>query len=857
MTTAPTTALVYVSAGRGMEDERAVVLDVLAGMGLSAAAQVNSPDSAGLVDTMAAAGLYLGIYGANEDENQAKTEVQTAVAAQVPCIVFAQRTRDGGWYTRLEREFPDLRLVPFGDVDELRRLVPDTVRLSLAAVEQPDPLSKQANAPPELPYGRLATSSRTAVALTAVLPGVRTASGMAESQALLAGLYFSAPDGPTRSFLGAFGLNPQRFVEALRSSGVLVPEAWLTTQPTADALPSALSPEINAALVLSERLADGDGSPEAEPRHLLLALFTVQPTLQTWLAGLIGTQAMLWTTQTLRSWPRDESFSEAAITGRAVRDGLGRVPTAFSDNAADKDLLGFDVYASALASIVLKPETAPPLVVGIYGPWGSGKSTFLRLVERQLTDRAGSAPTRLITVRYNAWEYADAPKLWAGLVAQIAKQLDADLGFWRRLLYVAQHHGRRLFKAAAVGLLPVLLGVLGLLLNVVQGALSDTVAWLAVLGGGVLTLLQTYRVQREAVSSSVVSLAGRYNTQPVDGVLKSVQDELEKALTASTDGTETRILSGVRSKNLKIVVFIDELDRCPLEQIVNVLEAIKLVLARDIFIVFLAIDTRVAAEAIRLRYPDVGDPELAREYLEKIVQIPLRVPTARSEDITTYLSTYMPQAVESKRATEAPPASTQTPTTRSVDAAGTAPAAPHPTPAATTSAPPVVDIQARPELKDTPLELAVMSDIGEAILDGNPRRIKRMLNTYRYVKILSNARGEAVQSAGWQSRMLGWLAFTIKWPAFMDDLVDELLRMPYLPKGDTDMLLRRVRERTATSASVDAVPREEFVTRFLPIGAHEIRDLWRSAPNFLIESPSRSGESVTPAARSNGEVTQE
>jgi hypothetical protein len=133
-----------------------------------------------------------------------------------------------------------------------------------------------------------------------------------------------------------------------------------------------------------------------------------------------------------------------------------------------------------------------------------------------------------------------------------------------------------------------------------------------------------------------------------------------------------------------------------------------------------------------------------------------------------------------------------------------------------------------------------------------------LLNTYRYVKLLSNARGEPVQSAAWQSRMLGWLAFTIKWPAFMGDVVDDLLSLPFLPKGDTDMLLRRVQEPAGPSAGVDAVPREEFVTRFLPIGAREIRDLWRGAPNFLIESPSPSAESVTQnAARRNGEVAQE
>jgi hypothetical protein len=78
----------------------------------------------------------------------------------------------------------------------------------------------------------------------------------------------------------------------------------------------------------------------------------------------------------------------------------------------------------------------------------------------------------------------------------------------------------------------------------------------------------------------------------------------------------------VRRGKIKVVVFIDELDRCPLNRIVDILDAIKLFLDEDIFIVLMAVDTRVATEAIRLYHKDVTNPELAREYLEKIVQIP-------------------------------------------------------------------------------------------------------------------------------------------------------------------------------------------------------------------------------------------
>lgn len=93
---------------------------------------------------------------------------------------------------------------------------------------------------------------------------------------------------------------------------------------------------------------------------------------------------------------------------------------------------------------------------------------------------------------------------------------------------------------------------------------------------------------------------------------------------------------------MKVAVFIDELDRCPSEQVVNILEAIKLFLAENIFIVLLAVDTRVVAEAITLHYKDMNNPDLAREYMEKIIQVPIQVPHPSKPQIEEFLENLMP-----------------------------------------------------------------------------------------------------------------------------------------------------------------------------------------------------------------------
>lgn len=96
------------------------------------------------------------------------------------------------------------------------------------------------------------------------------------------------------------------------------------------------------------------------------------------------------------------------------------------------DLLDLDPEVDALASLVTQRDVRPPLAVGLFGDWGSGKSFFMRLLQQRVEElklasaEAGPGASAFCSgvrqITFNAWHYADA-NLWASLVSEMFTRL--------------------------------------------------------------------------------------------------------------------------------------------------------------------------------------------------------------------------------------------------------------------------------------------------------------------------------------------------------------------------------------------------------------------------------------------------
>lgn len=191
--------------------------------------------------------------------------------------------------------------------------------------------------------------------------------------------------------------------------------------------------------------------------------------LEAWAAILDGAR---------RADPRESSGKAETAVNSANESGSDPVsppaPTDFvSGFAADRtnsqkgDPLETDADVRAMARLICHEGADPPISIGVFGGWGSGKSTFMEALQRQVAalsapDTASHQPadgprfvSPIVQIRFNAWQFADA-NLWASLTAEFFDQLRAG-GFQgggkrihARLIQDVNEHVRGLTKEAGV-----------------------------------------------------------------------------------------------------------------------------------------------------------------------------------------------------------------------------------------------------------------------------------------------------------------------------------------------------------------------------------------------------------------------
>ena len=133
---------------------------------------------------------------------------------------------------------------------------------------------------------------------------------------------------------------------------------------------------------------------------------------------------------TAGSWaPLLLEMDEAVAPAGPVHTALQAVRFAYGyqgDVATGPDQLGVQGDVNAVCEVIVDPEVKPPLAVGLFGRWGTGKSFFMDKMRERVAELTTGASRRrdlnVVQIRFNAWHYADT-SLWASLAVEVFERL--------------------------------------------------------------------------------------------------------------------------------------------------------------------------------------------------------------------------------------------------------------------------------------------------------------------------------------------------------------------------------------------------------------------------------------------------
>lgn len=245
------------------------------------------------------------------------------------------------------------------------------------------------------------------------------------TEQLIAGLY-QKEDGELRSLMRTAGLDGDVLFQILDTQARKKLPRLTEYEPVKLlALPS-LSQHVRAALTKAKNAADEDKSDAINNWHLLYGVLAVDDCdLTTALRerGLVK--------EKVRRGPSPE---------RTVARGTARPNIAgFSSDDPRKgtDHFGIRREVKALCSVLAAKSVEPPLSLGLFGDWGSGKSFFMGKMEEEFkhlkklarADKNSPYCPNIVQLWFNAWHYMDM-NLWASLASEIfeglARELDKD-----------------------------------------------------------------------------------------------------------------------------------------------------------------------------------------------------------------------------------------------------------------------------------------------------------------------------------------------------------------------------------------------------------------------------------------------
>lgn len=271
---------------------------------------------------------------------------------------------------------------------------------------------------------------------------------------------------------------------------------------------------------------------------------------------------------------------------------------AHNDEPTSSDQLGRKFYSQALGKLASSCQT--PVTIGIYGSWGVGKTSLMKMIEKELP--YGECRS----VWFNAWEHQfdDAPAV--ALLQCMVEELNLNKSARKILTTISLALGTTFMKK-------------------VSGISADDIGKYA----------RQYEEENFQVRNARIKVKEYFSSL------------VEKALNSDKPNFFSQYFVGGRDEHTfpnRVVFFIDDLDRCPPKKALEIVEAIKLHLNIPNCVFFIGVDKYALEKSIESHYKQF---DFEREgYLDKLIQLPFTIPPIAPESMNAFITPLLSPELE-------------------------------------------------------------------------------------------------------------------------------------------------------------------------------------------------------------------
>lgn len=335
-------------------------------------------------------------------------------------------------------------------------------------------------------------------------------------------------------------------------------------------------------------------------------------------------------------------FGES-IKGK-VQDFIYKCTTRLdSDKPASEDYLDRKDDARRLASFLMHQETQTPLNFAIVSNWGTGKSSFVEFMDgafRELKPKhKKSEYKKPKIIRFNAWQYNNEQQIGVALLNKIY----SELNWFDKIIISIQEFFKNkqyIFTSVLIILITLLVynfvPVHSFLENkIFSNSFMDNFIKLTSLflgSGGIIALIcKSFKYLEK--------IFGKLSLYKYDNLYRKhldlkhhIKDEVSKVCKLQT------------KRNERLIVFIDDLDRCKQEAIITLLDALSIYFSSDCDVItILNIDINIIIEATNKKLGQKNNNAAAR-YLEKIIQLNYNLPKIAAAQYNKLLCHLLPDS---------------------------------------------------------------------------------------------------------------------------------------------------------------------------------------------------------------------